>query len=137
MPIMIDQKFIEDIFNKYRNAILYLIIGLSAVVVDFATFALLVRVYDQGSYLSNLISIGVATVYSFILNAYFNFKKTDRMAVRFFSFTLASALGFTISSAILWINGETLGIDDVVVKGITLPVVVFSQYLFNKLITFK
>jgi putative flippase GtrA len=125
-------KFIEE----KRNILLYGVIGISAVVVDMLFFALFYNLMSVPPVTSTIFSVSLATVYSFLLNHFYNFKSKDLIKQRFFFFILVS-LGGMILSAITIEILYSIGIDANLAKAISLPPIVILQYLFNKKLTFK
>jgi putative flippase GtrA len=85
---------------------------------------------------ANAISVGVAVVYSFLANSFFNFKVWNRLLLRFLSFSVVSFLGFLASSLMLIVMSGVLGMDEVLVKVLSLPVVLLLQFGLNTRVTF-
>jgi protoporphyrinogen oxidase len=121
--------------EKKRNMLLYGIIGVSAVIVDMLFFAVFYNLLHISPVVSTLLSVSVATMYSFILNAVYNFKTKNLIRKRLFSFVLVS-LGGMILSALAIEFFSYLSIEPNIGKAISLPPIVILQYLFNKHFTF-
>lgn len=121
---------------QHRNLILYAFIGGSAVMVDVVLFALLHEVFGWSAIASNSVSVPVAVVWSFTLNATINFKTTDVIMARLASFAAVSGIGFVASLLIIW---GVLGIGQpgLVAKLVSLPVVFILQYFLNSRLTFR
>jgi putative flippase GtrA len=77
------------------------------------------------------------TVLSFILNARFNFKTTDRVALRFLCFCTVALLGFTASAGTLYLLVDRVGLNKYLSKLATIVVVVLVQYNLNRLFSFR
>jgi len=122
---------------KLRQVVLYGFIGLSAVVVDYAGFLVLMHQFQWNPTLATGISVFVATVYAFILNAHFNFQKTDYLLWRSLSYFSVSGIGLLISMATLHVLSGRLGFDPTLVKAISIPFIVAVQYVLNVLISFS
>lgn len=133
----------RDLYNKLmsnqvaREGILYLIIGGSAVTLDAIIFMILYNIGNLDPVVSTIISITFATIFSFILNAKYNFKKEDKVAKRLVLFSLVSAFGMLVSSTIIKVCEEKFGIDPNYTKIISIPIIAVLQFVLNKLITFK
>lgn len=133
----------KDLYDKLmsnqvaREGILYLIIGGSAVVLDAIVFMILYNIGKLDPILSTIISITLATIFSFTLNSRYNFKKEDKVAKRLLLFSLVSAFGMLISSTIIKVGEDKLGIDPNYTKIISIPIIAVTQFVLNKLITFK
>jgi putative flippase GtrA len=86
---------------------------------------------------ANAIGYASGTLLSFILNAKFNFRVTDRIALRLLSFFCVAALGYLASRGLLgWLIGDC-GFGKYLSKAATLVVVVLLQYNLNRLISFR
>lgn len=133
----------KDLYNKLmsnqvaREGILYLIIGGSAVTLDAIIFMILYNIGNLDPVVSTIISITFATIFSFILNAKYNFKKEDKVAKRLVLFSLVSAFGMLVSSTIITVGENKFGIDPNYTKIISIPIIAVIQFVLNKLITFK
>jgi putative flippase GtrA len=124
------------LFVKHRTFIVYAAIGLGAVAIDVGLFALLEGAYGVNALMANSASTFVALVYSFLANAFLNFRVWNRLALRFASFTVVTFCGWVVSTAMLWFLAEVMGFDAVVIKVLSLPVVLLLQYVLNSKITF-
>ncbi len=123
-------------FEKRRTAILYGIIGVSAVVVDLSFFLIFFNLFSISAVISTILSVSISTVYAFTLNAKFNFKTKDLIKTRFLSYVAVSIFGMLTSVIFIKIF-SFLGIDPNITKIISLPPIVLSQYFLNKNLTFK
>jgi putative flippase GtrA len=128
---------LRSLVARHGRLLAYAVIGLSAVVVDVGLFALLASVAGVHVLLANAISTGAALVYSFALNSFGNFKVTDRLLLRFASFAAVAGVGFAVSSVMIGISVGVFGIDPLIAKAITLPVVLALQYTLNASVTFR
>lgn len=126
-----------DLFKRFRNLILYGIIGAFCVTLDFAVYTLLCH-FEILPYLwANVISIHVGIFTSFFLNRHFNFKVKDNTPQRFISFYTVGLAGLGISSLLLYLMVDIAHWNELVCKLITIVVVAFVQFLLNKYITFR
>ena len=69
----------------------YCVIGFSGVGIDFALFLLLVNTNTFNYQAANAIGYTSGTLLSFILNAKFNFRVTNKIALRLASFALMAS----------------------------------------------
>lgn len=128
---------IVALYNKFRNLILYGLIGGFCAALDFGVYTLLCE-FDIMPYLwANVISIHVGIFTSFILNRQINFKVKNKTAVRFLSFYTVGLLGLGISELMLYLMVTVGGMNELVCKLISIVVVALIQFLLNKYITFK
>lgn len=111
-------------------------IGVSGVILDFLTFLLLFNVFHIDAVIATSISVLVGITSNFILNAKLNFKKTDRLFLRYLSFLSIGLSGLLISIYILAF-GKVFLFDANLMKLASIPVIVIYQYFLNKTISFR
>jgi putative flippase GtrA len=125
-----------EIITKYKRFIKYCIIGASGVLLDFLVFYILNKIFGVYYQVANFISVSCGITNNFLLNARFNFKTRDRLAVRYLIFYAVGMTGILISSLLLYIFIEKLGFDVILTKLIILFVVTIIQYTLNKSFSF-
>jgi putative flippase GtrA len=74
---------------------------------------------------------------SFILNAKYNFKKTDDFYRRGMKFFSIGYFGWFVQSIILWVGVSQIGLKELIVKIFAVFVAAAIQYILNKLLTFR
>ncbi len=126
---------IRRLVSEHRELLLYGVIGGSAVCVDFGVFLLLHTVGGVHELTSHAVSVGTAVLFSFALNARYNFRTTDRLATRFASFATVALVGFLIGAVVIWSLVE-FSIVAEVAKLISLPLVAGVQFILNSRFTF-
>ena len=129
--------FVKEFFFRNRQFILYCAIGASGVTLDFLVYSLLLKMAGLNYQAANAAGYTSGTLLSFFLNAHFNFKTRDRVALRLFSFCLVALLGWAASAGTLYVLVARLGLDKYLSKLATLAVVVALQYNLNRLISFR
>jgi len=137
IPVPWLPKSTVQLINRFEKLILYGMIGGVAMLMDVGLFWLLTANTDLAALLANAISVGVATVYSFVMNAFFNFRTKTGLWRRFFLFSGVSAFGYLVSSLMLFVLSNVMGWDEVFVKNLSLPVVFVVQFILNSRFTFK
>lgn len=137
----IDRKYNQylnnQLFQKYKKVVIYFIFGSTAASVDLIGYLVLFNFFNITAIISTVISISLATVVGFVLNALINFKVNDKLLLRFASYSATSGIGMVISSLILYIFHNLQGFDGNVVKIISLPIIFLVQYLVNSKISFR
>ena len=128
---------INQLHNAYPRFFTYLLIGGSAAAVDLLVFVVLFNLFEFSAVASNVLSVSLATVESFTLNACYNFKRKDRVLFRFSSFVFVSFLGLALGSYLIYLLHDVLGINGNLAKIAIMPLVVVVQFLWNKRITFR
>ena len=114
----------------------YFVIGLIAASIDILVFIFLHEYISLPALICHSISIPISAVFSFICNAFLNFKKTDFLFYRFLSFLIIVATGYLLGAVIILI-AESLNFGGTMGKLISLPFVFFLQYFLNSRITFR
>ena len=126
---------IKELYSRFRELILYGVIGGLCAALDFGLYTLLSLWIP---YLwANIISVHAGIFASFYLNRNFNFKVKDKTTVRFASFYVVGLSGLALSELLLFLLAEKGGWDHLLTKLLTVIVVAIYQFLLNKYITFK
>lgn len=126
---------IKKLYHKFREFILYGIIGGFCAALDFGVYTVLGLIIPF--LIANVISVHCGIICSFLLNRNFNFKVKDKTKRRFLSFYLVGLSGLGISELLLWVFSTRMGLNHIAVKLATVIIVALYQFLLNKYITFK
>ncbi len=127
----------KDFFSRNEQLILYCVIGASGATLDFLVYSLLVKTALLQYQAANAVGYTSGTLLSFFLNAHFNFKTRDWLALRLLSFCTVALLGWATSAGTLYLLVHRLGLDKYLSKLATMVVVVALQYNLNRLISFR
>ncbi len=128
---------INFLYSKFRNLILYGIIGGFCAALDFGIYTLLCY-FNIIPYLwANIISVHCGIFCSFFLNRLINFKVTDKTTQRFISFYIVGLIGLGISEGMLLLMVNVGQWNEIACKLITIVIVALVQFFLNKYITFK
>lgn len=130
-------EWIKILYSKFRNLILYGIIGSFTSFLDFCVFTVLSQFIGVYYLLANCISVLVGISTSFVLNRTYNFKVKDKTKQRFITFLTVGLCGLFLSNLILWFGIDKLHLDEIIVKLASIVFVVGFQFLLNKFVTFK
>ena len=127
----------KNFLFQNRQFLLYCVIGLSGTMLDFTIFSLLYRTKLLDYQGANAIGYASGTLLSFILNARFNFRVTDRIARRLAYFFGVALLGWTISAGLLYLLIGDWRLNPYGSKMGTLVVVMLVQYNLNRWLSFR
>ena len=122
--------------ERWRQLILYGIIGSFSAFLDFLVYTALVSMglfYIHANCISVLVGIGS----SFLLNRHFNFKVKDAVLRRFVIFLIIGLAGLLLSNLVLYSCIEWMVLDKLVSKLLSIILVALFQFVLNKYITFK
>ena len=129
--------FLQKIYARFRNLILYGIIGSFTSFLDFCIFTCLSQYVGLHYLVANCISVFAGITTSFLLNRAYNFKVKDKPALRFGIFLSVGLGGLLLSNLILWIGIDIMHFNDIYVKLASIVLVVGFQFLLNKFVTFR
>ena len=127
----------KKILLQKKQFLLYCIIGASGVTLDFGIYSLLVKTRLLDYQAANAVGYSSGTLLSFILNARFNFRVTDKIPLRLVSFFSIAFLGWLVSAGLLHLLIGRFNFDKYLSKFATLIVVVLLQYNLNRLLSFR
>ena len=128
---------LSRLYQRFRNLILYGIIGSFTSALDFAVFTMLSKFIGIHYIVANCISVLIGISTSFALNRSINFKVKDKTGKRFLIFLTVGACGLLLSNVILYVGIDMLSGDELIVKLASIVLVVGFQFILNKFITFK
>lgn len=129
-------SFLQNHRIALRQLFLYGIIGVVSATTDFLFFTFL-RTIGAPLLIANIISVHIGIVLSFLLNAFFNFRKTDFFFRRAGVFLCVGYVGLLISSVLLYLGVRVWNFDESLVKIATIFIVAGIQFILNKTISFK
>jgi putative flippase GtrA len=115
----------------------YLAIGASAAALDLALFVISFEVFGWNEAASQTLSVGCAVIWSFALNARFNFGVNDRLLLRFVSFCAVAVVGYLVGLGIILGLRDGFDVRPTFGKVVGMPVVFVAQYLLNSRISFR
>ncbi len=137
MPQKVSISTVKNFLLQNRQFLLYCVIGVSGTTLDFVVYSLVLKAQLLDYQGANVISYASGTMLSFILNARFNFRVTDRMAQRLACFAGVALLGWSISAGLLHLLVGDGGFNKYLSKLATLVVVVVVQYNLNRWLSFR
>lgn len=115
----------------------YLFIGGIAASIDLGTFVFLYELVGLTAVISHSVSVPISAIFSFLCNAFFNFRKTDLLLFRSISFLTVVVLGYLLGVAIIIFVGDILQLDGTIGKLVSLPFVFLFQFYLNSKVSFR
>jgi putative flippase GtrA len=128
---------VKQFLSQNRQFLLYCVIGMSGTTLDFSVYSLLLKSRLLDYQAANAIGYASGTLLSFILNARFNFRVSDRIAQRLVCFFGVAVLGWTISAGLLHEFIGNWHCNKYLAKLGTLVVVMLVQYNLNRWFSFR
>ena len=135
--MMVFNEIIGKLYGKFRNLILYGIIGSCTATLDFLIFTGLTLWTSIHYIVANVISCGIGILCSFLLNRKYNFKVTDHIMRRMLIFFSVGIFGMFLSSVILHFCIDNMQWNELFSKVTSIVIVVIIQFLLNKYISFR
>lgn len=87
--------------------------------------------------ISSIIGQSLGVINNFVLNSIFTFKVTDKKFRRFVSFSGIAVIGMIVSSFLLTIFIDGMGLSEMLAKGLAIIIVAMIQFFINKYLTFR
>ena len=115
----------------------YLFIGGIAATIDLGIFVFMYEWVGLTAVISHSISVPISAIFSFLCNAFFNFRKTDLLLFRSISFLTVIGLGYLLGIAIIIFVGDILQLGGTIGKLVSLPFVFLFQFYSNSKISFR
>ncbi len=129
--------FIMRVYVKFRNLILYGVIGTCTATLDFLLFTALTLWADMYYIAANAVSCSLSILCSFLLNRKYNFRVTDHPVRRMVSFFSVGLAGLLLNSFVLHLCIVDLQWKNSVAKLTSIAITVIIQFLLNKFVTFR
>lgn len=130
---------IIKLIKKYpviKEMFFYGLIGGTTALIDTLCYSLLTRAFSVNELISNFIGVNIGIAMSFLLNTFFNFKKTTNLKKRAISFFAVGYTGLLLSMLIMYVGVDLLKFHDLYVKLGSVVIVAAFQFVLNKLITY-
>ena len=132
----------KEFFNKHREIIAYLIVGILTTLVSWVVYALLRIVLDMNVPLQVQIAV-VARWVAGVLFAYFTNRKyvfqsrDPKMLLEFLKFVGSRVTTLLSDMFIMWLMVSVIGINDWIATFISAAVVIVLNYVFSKYLVFR
>lgn len=134
---------VKNIYNKYREIILYLIYGVLTTVISLFVYYLLVILF---LFPNNALQLQIANVLSWIAGvtfAYFTNRsivfrsKNSNRVKEAANFILSRVITLIMDMLIMFVGVSLMNGNDKILKLISQVIVVVSNYLFSKIFVFR
>ena len=141
---------IKDIITKkggFGKFIRYVLVGISAAVVDFAVFELVLLLLGSENSITvlshtihpekiaNTAAVITGFIYSFILNRVWAFKSNNNILLQMVLMIILLAFNTFISNEAISFMGRTIGLPFILAKPIMQTIIVFWNYfIYDKII---
>ena len=134
-------KLIKELFNKYKEIIMYAIMGILTTIINIIAFTICEKTFGITALISNIIAWVVAVIFAYITNKLFVFEsksfKKEVLIKEIISFTSARIFSLLLEEVIIYIMIDLMNINSLIVKVFSNVVVIVINYILSKLIIFK
>lgn len=134
-------KLIINLYFKFEEIILYLIVGATTMMISVGSYAFLSKILHLHYQICNVLSWIIAVTCAYILNKIVVFKsktKTKKELIKeiyeFVKYRIISLLGELL---FMYLFVSVIHINDLIAKVIVQVLVVIANYIFSKLFIFK
>jgi putative flippase GtrA len=121
---------------RHQHLLKYLAIGALAASIDAGLFLVLYNSVGTSALVAHSISVPIAVLFSFTVNARHNFHTSDYIMLRLLSFVAVCVIGYLTGLGMIRLN-ESIGLGANIGKMASLPAVFLIQYTLNSRITFR
>ena len=127
----------KNLLLQKKQFLLYCAIGGSGTAVTCLLYALLVKYAAQPVQVANAIGYAAGTLLSFVLNAWFNFRVSDKIAQRLAAFFGVAFLGWLASAGLLYVLVGQWHWNALYAYVIVILAVLLLQYNLNRALSFR
>lgn len=134
-------KLMISILKKYKEIIMYGIMGVLTTIINIATFQFIEKVFGVPALINNVIAWIIAVIFAYLTNKLFVFEsksfKKDILFKEIVSFTSARIFTLLLEELIIYVMIDLMNINSLAVKVFSNIVVILVNYIFSKLVVFK
>lgn len=134
---------IIDLFNKYKEVVMYLIFGVLTTIVSLVSYYLLtITIFNPDNAIllqvANILSWIISVLFAYITNRKFVFEsKNNNILKEVSSFFGSRLITLLLDMLIMFVGVTLLKGNDKFIKVISQVIVIVSNYIFSKLFVFK
>ena len=133
-------KKLMNLYQKNKEIINYLVVGVFGTVISIASFAILMNIGVE-TVLSNVISWIITVIVMYVMNRYFVFMKhaKDFAAIlrEIISFVSARIFTLLLETLIVWLGIDVMHLNAIIIKTFAQILVIVLNYVFSKLFIFR
>ena len=134
---------IIDLFNKYKEVVMYLIFGVLTTIVSLVSYYLLtITIFNPNNAIllqvANVLSWIISVLFAYITNRKYVFEsKNNNILKEVSSFFGSRLITLLFDMLIMFVGVTLLKGNDKFIKVISQVIVIVSNYIFSKLFVFK
>ncbi len=130
------KELIKKINFKYKNFIIYFIVGSIATLINalsYYFYRMVINTYEINVILSWITSL----IFAFYMNRKYVFQSQNKIIKEFISFSISRLLTLFLELIFMYIFVDLFKMNDMSAKLINLVIVFISNYLLSKFLVFK
>ena len=132
----------KELFNKYREVIMYLIFGVLTTLIALLSYYILTETILDASdaiqlQIANVISWIVGVLFAFFTNKKFVFESENNVKEEFPKFVSARIVTLLMDMLVMFVGVTVLHFNHKIMKLLAEVIVIVSNYIFSKLFVFK
>ena len=128
----------KELYRKYRELIVYFIVGCLTTLVSWVVYAAGVEVFHWSVAVSNAVSWIAAVTFAYFTNRKFVFESKNSSIMKEMAKFYAARIGtLLMDMGIMFVLVSCLGFSDKIIKLFVQVVVTVANYLFSKFIVFR
>lgn len=137
------KKTILNLFQKYREVIMYLIFGVLTTAVNLVSYYLLTKTFLNPSnaieiQIANVTSWSISVLFAYVTNRKYVFSSQNENKLKeAFHFVGARLLTLVMDMGIMFLGVTVIRMNDKIIKLISQVVVIILNYVFSKLFVFQ
>lgn len=128
---------IKKIYNKYKEIILYVIVGGCTTLVSLVSYAIFTRNIHIDIYNSSIISWILAVLFAYFANKIVVFKSKNKIKTEIVSFFGLRVVSLGVDLLFMWILCDLCLMNDLLAKILVQFIVLISNYIFSKFFVFR
>lgn len=133
-------KKLWELFEKYKEMILYLVFGGLTTLVNIVGYAVFTRILHMETLWANALALAAGILFAYVTNKLFVFEsRTETLAAtlrEFFSFIACRLATGALDMLFMYIFVDVLAFYDVLMKILSNVIVIVLNFIFSKLIIF-
>ena len=131
-----------ELFNKYREIIMYLIFGVLTTVVSLVVYFACTKTFLNAAdafqlQCANVISWFISVLFAFVTNRVYVFESKGRWTIEMLKFYSSRVTTLILDMLLMFVLVTLIGVNDMVSKIIVQFVVIVANYVLSKLLVFK
>lgn len=128
---------IKELLKKYKEIILYVIVGGCTTIVSIGSYALFTRVFHLDIYTSSIISWILAVLFAYFANKIIVFQSKNKIKKEIASFFGLRIVSLVLDLLTMWVLCDIIHLNDLIAKLIVQVIVLTSNYIFSKFFIFR